>query len=198
MGSRGKEHPRNQHRSVAPRRSAAKATVGQHAPERQSHGPRRLLDWIVTANKAVLAAVGAGIIAAITASVAALPHLLANAVTGSPAPLTVAGGVSPNNSPPANPCSLQGVFVVPRPLHPSHVISTDTLSALVQNTADAASTSGTYTLQAQPNQTLVITAIHTVLIKRFPARTSAVDMEPADQAQCLLPWRLTITSISRI
>jgi hypothetical protein len=109
----------------------------------------------------------------------ALPHLLANAVTGSPPPLTVAGGVSPNNSPPADPCSLQGIFVVPGTLDPSHTLSTDQLSALVQNAADAESTSGTYTLQAQPNQTLIITAIHTVVIKRVPAqRSTVVDIEP--------------------
>jgi hypothetical protein len=44
------------------------------------------------------------------------------------------------------------------------------VSALVPGiSADLGSTSGTDTVQAQPNDTVVITAIHTVVLKRIPA-----------------------------
>jgi hypothetical protein len=47
--------------------------------------------------------------------------------------------------------------------------------------ADINSTSGTYTLQAPPAETIVVTAIHVVVVKRVPApHATAIYVDPGD------------------
>lgn len=183
---RGSQMPkaRNKRRLNRRRRNASsnKPLTGsqpnRHPSEHQQRGPwrHRLLNWLVTANKAALAAIGAGVLGAITAAVIGLPHLLADRVLGSPPPLTVAGGPASGTAAAADPCSLSGYFVVPGTLHPRGTVSTNQLAALLNNAADADSSSGTYVLQANPGQTVVITAIHTIVIRRVPA-TRATEIE---------------------
>ncbi len=165
-------------RSSRSQQSSAETLVESRQPEAHQHDtwPHRFLGWIVTANKAVLAAIGAGLIAAITAYVAGVPHLLAEHFSSS-TPLTVVG--PPTNLGAGNPCELQGTYIEPATLHLAHTLSTRQVSALAPGIhADLGSTSGTETLQAQPNDTVVITAIHTVVLKRIPApRVTVVDIE---------------------
>ena len=105
-----------------------------------------------------------------------MPHLLAEHFSSS-TPLTVVG--PPTNPGTDDPCELQGTCIEPGTLHLAHALSTRQVSALVPGiNADLGSTSGTETLQAQPNDTVVITAIHTVVLKRIPApRVTVVDIE---------------------
>ena len=162
------------------RQPSTKAPVESRQPESRHHDTwlHRLLGWVLTANKAVLAAIGAGLIATITASAAGFPHLLVEHLSSSP-PLTVAGGSPPANSVPIDPCELQGAYIVPGTLHPAHTLSTNQVSALTEIPADPGLTSGTDTLQAQPNDTVIITAIHTVVLRRIPApHATVVDIEP--------------------
>lgn len=162
------------------RQPSAKTPVkGRQAGSRQHRTwPHRFFGWIATANKAVLAAIGAGLIAAITASVAGVPHLLAEHLSSSP-PLTVANGSPPASSVTGNPCELQGTYIEPGTLNLAQTLSTKQVSTLVPGIpADLGSTSGTDTVQAQQNDTVVITAIHTVVLKRIPApRVTVVDIE---------------------
>jgi hypothetical protein len=151
---------------------------------RQDLWSHRLRARIATANKAVLAAIGAGVLGAITAGVLALPHLVASIVHGSSPPLTVGGGPSPGNSAfgaAGAACVLGGEFILPGKAHLPQAMSASQANALTSNAADIDidSTSGTYTLQASPGQTVVITAVHTVVIRRVPApRATEVLVEP--------------------
>jgi hypothetical protein len=168
---RNKNRLNRQQQDEARRRPSKNAQPSGPRPEQRQHDPQhhRVRSWLSTANKAVLGALGAGILAIISGAVVGLPHVVANKVLGSPPPLTVGGGPSGNSTATADPCSLQGYFVVPGTLHPPGTVSTGQLVTLLGNAADADSTSGTYTLQANPGQTVVITAIHTIVIRRVPA-----------------------------
>jgi hypothetical protein len=122
----------------------------------------------------VLAAIGAGLIAIITGYVTNLPHVVSRALSETPQPLTAVGRSSQQDLGGADPCEIQGTFIVPRILHVANNMRTGQLAGLVSGAADADSTSGTYILQAAPSQTVVITAIHTVLVRRVPARRATV------------------------
>jgi hypothetical protein len=164
--TRRRNHAKRQQRSQEPGAPTTKAQPDGGRKRDPQH--RRLLNWIVTANKAVLAAVGAGILGIVTGAIIGLPHLLSTKVFGSP-PLAVAGNPSPDIVSSADPCSLQGSFIVPGTLHQAGTVSTGQLAALLKNAVDFDSTDGTYTLQASPGQTVVITAIHTIVLRRIPA-----------------------------
>ncbi len=179
--ARNKNRLDRQRRNARSQQPLTKTQIESRRPERRQYDtwPHRFRRWIVTANKAVLAALGAGIIGIITASVTGLPHLIAEHLTTSP-PLTVAGGSSPDDSTPVDPCELDGTYFVLGTLHPAHTVSTNQVSALVHDAAnvDVGSTYGTYTLQAAPNETVVITAIHTVVLRRVPTpHATIVDVE---------------------
>lgn len=178
MGKPHKKQIRRQRRDLS-RRPARAEDQGPVSGQRDNTGTPRLPHWVASANKAVLAAVGAGLIAIITGYVTDLPHAVSRALSGKPQPLTAAGNTAQQDLGGADPCEVQGSFIVPGILHPAANIHAGQLAALVSGAADADSTSGKYTLQAAPNQTVVITAIHTVLVRRVPARRATlVNIEP--------------------
>jgi hypothetical protein len=155
------------------RRARRRVNATANKQQQKQSWPSRLRTRIAVANKAILAAAGAGILAAITAGVVAVPHVVAAKLGPSSPPLTVggapAGDADGGVAPAADPCELQGDFVVPGMLHLPATASTNQLASLTGNAADAGTTSGTYTLQAAQGQTVVITAIHTVVVRRVPA-----------------------------
>lgn len=137
--------------------------------------PGRVRAWIARANRAVLAAVGAGLIAIITGWVTDLPHALHRLFSGSPPLLTVNGRPTQSTDiGAADPCEISGTFVVPGMVRAAGNIRTGQLASLINGAADADSTSGTYTLQAAPNETVVVTAIHTVVASRAPAPRATI------------------------
>jgi hypothetical protein len=126
----------------------------------------------------VLAAIGAGIIAIITGWVTDLPHVFSRVLNGSPPLLTVDGRPTQSAVLGAEPCEIAGAFVVPATVRASGNVRTGQLASLVRGAADEESTSGTYTLQAAPGKTVVVTAIHTVVTSRVLApRATIVDIE---------------------
>ncbi|MEV7364422.1 hypothetical protein ACGFYM_09985 [Streptomyces sp. NPDC048231] len=148
---------------------------------------RRFLGWIITANKALLAAVSAGLIGIVTAWVTGLPNLLVAQLTDPAPPLTATGTSSPGSSetarrhpaPTKEDCDLAGVYAVPGTGYAIRPRSTSELSAWLKDAADPDATSGTYVLQARAGQTVVVTAFHTVLIKKVPApRATVVTVSP--------------------
>src|ERR1700761_6715354 len=97
--SRGRERQINNGSAGKSENSEENSNREDNRPERSQREPRahRLRVRMVTANKAVLAAVGTGVLGAITAGVLALPHLAATLMHHSPPPLTVAGGTKSQN-----------------------------------------------------------------------------------------------------
>jgi hypothetical protein len=180
---RNKKRSTHQRHTTAPHVPPANS---QHHEQQSDHGAHdpwlsRLRTRIAAANKAMLAAIGVGLAGAVTAAVISVPHLVATKLFGPPSPLTVAG-TSSGNYPGApisnliNPkiCSLDylgGTYLIPGTLHLPRTMSTEQLVALKNKAirADADSTIGTYTLQANPGQTDVVTAVHVVVIRRVPA-----------------------------
>lgn len=152
------------------RRTSAKAPSNNRRPQQHHTWPRQIFMWFVSANKAVLAAIGAGLLAVITAWVIGLPHLLAVTFGGSAPALTAAG----DNPVAVNACSLGGDFLIPGVRHEPRTLSTAQLTALVRDAADPMSSSGTYTLQAKRGDTVVITSVHTIVLKRIPAQRATV------------------------
>jgi hypothetical protein len=190
MGKTHKKQIRRQQRGasqLAPPTNTGAADQLPVPAERANSETRRLFRWVGSANKAVLGAIGAGLIAIITGCVTNLPHVVSRALSGTPKPLTAAGHTSQQDFGGADPCELQGSFIVPGTPHVAENIRTAQLAALVSGTADAESTSGTYTLQAAPDQTVVITAIHTVLVRRVPTPRATLVLVSPDCAGAAPP-----------
>lgn len=142
----------------------------------------RLAGWITSANRFVLAAVGAGIAGLITTAVIAIPHLVASSLNPPPLPVTIVGGASPGLKPSTSllggtlqddgsgeACDLAGVYVVPGAIEVRGTVTTADVANLVSGAAFANETDGEYVLQAGSGQTAVLTGIHTVLQRRVAA-----------------------------
>ena len=161
------------------------------------------------ANKAVLAAVLAGITGAITAGVVALPGLISTMMHPSE-PLTVDGdsrpwatGPTPSNSaglipsgdenvdPPGSwgSCSLAGRYVLPEKRDFSGKTATKSLEALLRQAAYADGAAGKYILQAASGQTVVVTGIRTVVTERKIANPAMVINVQSPCVPCLKPDR---------
>lgn len=79
--------------------------------------------------------------------------------------------------------------------HLPQSMTTNQVSALINSAADIdlGSTFDTYTLEASPGQTVVITAVHTILTRRVPApRATEVEVVPTCSAQPALFFNLVI------
>jgi hypothetical protein len=135
---------------------------------------KRIINWLAAANKLVLGAVAVGIAAVITGAVEGLPHLLVSTVAGTPPALTIVQSPSLASSDPGDPCAMNGSYALARPPHAPRVASTQQLSSLVAGAPDENETDGTFTLQAAPGQTVVVTAIHTVVVTRVPVPSESL------------------------
>lgn len=170
----------NQHSDTEPQESSEKPEVNSQTRENQQTWKQISVNRIKAANKAALAAIGAGIIGVITTSVMTLPRFIAPVFSPPLSPLEITGFPYPDNSITDNACGLTGVFVVPGTIHPPPAvrplptISTGNLYDIVRRAVNAESTSGMYTLQAAVGKTVVITGMHTVVFKRIPAPRSTV------------------------
>lgn len=178
-----REVPRTAGRAARHRRNGREhPAVGAHENKDQS-ARKRLHGWLASANKLVLASVGAGIAGIITAAVIAIPHALAT-MFHSPSPFTIVGSASPGLRPSSaagrtlqssaqggGACGLAGVYVVQGNVEVHGTVTTADVAGLVVKAAFANETAGSYVLQASPGQTAVLTGIHTVLFRRLPAST---------------------------
>ena len=178
-----RETPRMARRSARHRRTAQQHLAVDAQENKDYSARKRLRGWLASANKLVLAAIGAGIAGIITAAVIAIPHTLAT-VLQSPVPLTILGGASPGLQPSGatggtlrgiapgtDACGLAGVYVVRGNVEVRGTVTTTDVAGLVTKAAFANETNGRYVLQASPGQTAVLTGIHTVLLRRLPAST---------------------------
>lgn len=125
------------------------------------------------ANKKVLGAVGTGILLLVTGWVTGAPQWVETTFFPAP-PLTVSGSTSPDRFS-ADRCSVEGSYVVPSADTPSGTSITlaALTSLLTAHGGQANETAGTYVLQgAAAGTTVVITAVHTVVVARTPARAN--------------------------
>jgi hypothetical protein len=128
---------------------------------------------------------GAGLI---TAAVTAIPHMLASTFTKQQSALVIIGSASAGQQPSGagsarlgavsggsqEVCPLEGVYVVPERVQLRNGTITDAdVASLVSIAGDADETGGSYLLQASSGQTVVLTGIHTVLLRWVPADSIA-------------------------
>jgi hypothetical protein len=187
-GRSSKRRKRNTRQSAgAP---SAQAPAKTSATSAQAPAKTKLRDrvrqWLSSANKLVLASIGTGIAGLITTAVVAVPHLAGNLINPPPQPpppLAIVGSASPGVQP-TNPagvsgaqyigvtpatCSVGGVYVVPGAVNLPKTVSTADVTRLLSRAGYANETAGSYLLQASAGQTVVLTGLHTVLLRRVPA-----------------------------
>lgn len=80
-------------------------------------------------------------------------------------------GVLSGSTSGVNPCSLSGVYVVSGAVNLSKTVSTTHIAGMLEKAGYANETSGSYLLQPSAGQTVVLTGLHTVLLRRVPAIT---------------------------
>lgn len=171
-------------RNTWQRRTMARTQGRSRGPgcPRSTTWARPSLGWVITANKALLTAISAGLVGIVTAWVTGLPNLLVAQLSDPAPPLTATGTSSPGKHPAQSTeedCALADVYAVPGTGYAIRPRSTADLSAWLKDAADPDATSGEYVLQARAGQTDVVTAFHTVLIRRVPApRATVVTVSP--------------------
>jgi hypothetical protein len=163
-------------------RSSQTKNRGRERPSGQQRDtwPRKVSKWLAGANKAVLASIGAGLLAIITAWVAGLPHQLDPIFHSSTPPLTAAG-----DDPAAGISCFGEDFLTPGVRGLPRTVSSGQLLALLQGGADPSTSGGTYTLQAKTGDTVIITSVHLIVLKRIPAkRATEVTVDPSCAGCC--------------
>ncbi|SCD64867.1 hypothetical protein GA0115240_117921 [Streptomyces sp. DvalAA-14] len=134
----------------------------------------------------MVGAAALGVTTLISGTVTGLPHLVAG-MWNRPAPaFAVPGKVSPGVTP-TGPftytqgpwgeetlCDLQGEYVVPAAAGRSRPRNDHELEALVENSAIADEASGNYVFQATGSETVVVTGVHAVVLKKVAASRRTV------------------------
>jgi hypothetical protein len=161
----------------------------------QPHGSASFGQRVRRANKALLAAVGAGIITLVTSAVVALPHWIAGQISDPPSPITATGEIDRGDARLFD-VNCGGAFSVPGKITTPIWLDDSALKKLLvdRKAGQRGNESGSFALQArQGGSPVLLTAIHVEKVSSVPAEPGTdihIAMKP--HADCVLPAAETI------